>query len=99
MSDKNNKNTWTSFGKVQTCLYKIPQLAVHVRPQTMAWIQVIVEDHHDMIVLRNITGKRKKSAASKVPVAQEPNGHSEKDPSFFYGERKTFRSTFVKLFL
>ena len=32
-----NSVDWTWFGKAHTCLYKVPQLTVHVRAQTKPW--------------------------------------------------------------
>ncbi len=32
-----NSVDWTWFGKAHTCLYKVPQLAVHVSAQTKPW--------------------------------------------------------------
>ena len=32
-----NSIDWTWFGKAHTCLYKVPQLTVHVRAKTKSW--------------------------------------------------------------
>jgi hypothetical protein len=34
-----NSIDWTWFGKAPTCLYKVPQLTVHVRAKTKPWGQ------------------------------------------------------------
>jgi hypothetical protein len=33
-----NSIDWTWFGKAHTCLYKLPQLTVHVRTKTKPWV-------------------------------------------------------------
>ena len=65
-----NSIYWTRFGKTHTCLYKVPELTVHVREknQAMRWKELSVE-HRDRIVSRHRSGEgqQKMSAALKVP--------------------------------
>ena len=64
-----NSIVWTWFRKKHTCLYKVPQLTVHVRNYTMKSKELSI-DIWDRILMRHISGEGYKTIAKVLNISK-----------------------------